>query len=290
MYAHPEYLMETDALAEQLDDPKLRIFDCTVFLTPQADGTMEITSGEEHWRKGHVPGAGFLDLAADFSDPGSPLRFTMPEPNAFADAAGKAGIGDDRRVVLYCAGPPMWATRMWWMLRAMGFDNAAILNGGWHKWQAEGRTVSTQATPYSPATFTARPRKGLFADKETVEAALGSEETCIVDSLTPQMYRGEVSIAARAGHITGAINIPAMALSDPENHTLLSPDDLRAALKDTGADDGKKVITYCGGGIAATQDAFALALLGHDDVAVYDGSMSEWAADPDTPMKTGETP
>ncbi len=282
MYAHPEYLIETGDLAQQLTDSSLRVFDCTVFLTPGADGAVQIESGQEHWHKGHIPGSGFIDLVEAFSDTASELRFTMPGPDAFAEAAGRVGIGNDSRVVLYCAGPPMWATRFWWMLRAMGFDNAAVLNGGWHKWQAEGRPVSTDASAYPNATFTPNPRPELFAGKNEVRAAMDDGATCIIDSLTEQMYRGEVAIAARRGHIPGAINIPAVALSHPEDHTLLDADSLQDAL--APADTPERVITYCGGGIAATQDAFALTLLGHENVAVYDGSLSDWAADPDMPM------
>ena len=287
MYAHPEYLVETDWLAEHLDDADLRVFDCSVFLTPSPDGTFDMESGRAKWESGHIPGSGFLDLISDLSDTSSALRFTMPGPDAFAQAVGRAGIGNDSRVVLYCGGPPMWATRMWWMLRAMGFDNAAVLNGGWNKWKAEGRPQSTTTPAYPPSQFDPRPRPDMFAPKEEVLAGTTDGGTCVLNTLTPQMHSGEMAIASRPGRISGSTNVPAAALSDPDNHTFLDADTLQGKLDAGGASAGKRVITYCGGGIAATQNAFALALLGHENVAVYDGSMSEWAADPDMPMETG---
>jgi thiosulfate/3-mercaptopyruvate sulfurtransferase len=279
-------LVETDWLEAHLNDADLRVYDCTVFLTPNGDGTVKIESGRAHFDNGHIPGAGFLDLISDLSDTGQTLRFMMPSAAQFADAVGKAGLGDGNRVVLYCAGPPMWATRVWWMLRAFGFDNAAVLNGGWSRWKGEGREISTEAPAYPPATFTAKPRPGLFVGKDDVAAAITGGETCVLNSLSREMHTGKVASGARPGRIAGSVNLPAMELLG-DDLRLLDDAVLRERLGGVGADGGKRIITYCGGGIAATLTAFALARLGHENVAVYDGSMSEWAADPNAPMEVG---
>jgi thiosulfate/3-mercaptopyruvate sulfurtransferase len=278
-------LVSTDWLANHLDNGNLRVFDCTVFLTPQAGGGLNIESGRGHYDKGHVPSAGFLDLIEDLSDSQSPLRFTMPPPESLARVLGAAGIGDNSHVVLYCAGPPMWATRVWWMLRAIGFDSASVLDGGLNKWKAEGRPLSTDSCQYSSAALTPSPRPSLFASKQDVAAAIGDGDTCIMNTLSPKMYRGEVSIAPRPGRITDSINLPALDLTRPDEHTFLPLNALQKKVGNSGSAD--RIITYCGGGIAATQTAFALHVLGHENVAVYDGSMSEWASDPDAPMETG---
>ena len=280
-------LVSTGWLADHLEDDDLRIYDCTVILKPSEPGTFAMESGRADYDKGHIPGAGFLDLTDALSDPESKLRFTMPKPERFAAAMGSAGVGDDSRVVLYCAGPPMWATRVWWMLRAIGFSNASVLDGGLTKWQQEERPLSTERARYRAARLAAIPHPELFASKTDVEAAIQDGATCVMNALTPEMHRGEVSITPRAGRIAGSMNLPAMQLTHPDDHTFLEPAELRKQLEGVGTPSGTRVITYCGGGIAATQNAFALYLTGARNVAVYDGSLSEWAADPDAPMETG---
>ena len=282
----PGAVVETGWLADHLDDADLRVFDCTVFLTPNGDGTVKIESGRGHWEDGHIPGSGFLDLVEDLSDTSQALRFMMPPAEKFARAVGDAGLGDASTVVLYCAGPPMWATRVWWMLRAFGFDNAAVLNGGWGKWKAEGRDLSIAPPTYPPARFTARPRPSLFVGKDDVAAAIEDGQTCVLNSLSREMHSGKMALGPRPGRIAGSVNLPAMDLLG-EDLRLLDDDVLRERLGGVGAQGDRRIITYCGGGIAATLTAFALARLGHGNVAVYDGSMSEWAADPAAPMEVG---
>ena len=286
-YAHPEYLVETDWLEDHLGDPDLRIFDCTVLLELKPDGGYVIESGKGTWQQGHIPGAGFLDLAEDLADPDTKLRFMMPSAARFAGALSAAGIGPGTRVILYSTTMTAWATRLWWMLRAFGFDNAAVLNGGWKKWQVEGRPISTEPASYAPANFQARPRPEMIAGKQEVLDAIGAADTCILNALPAAMYEGKVAPYGRVGHIASSVNVPTVALEDPDTGAFLPAGALRETLEDAGALSGGRVITYCGGGIAATHDAFALALLGKDNVAVYDASLSEWASDPDTPMEVG---
>jgi thiosulfate/3-mercaptopyruvate sulfurtransferase len=288
-FARPQHLVETDWLAKHLGDPGLRVLECTVFLHPaDAPGGVRVESGRAKWDEGHIPGAGFVDLQDELSDRTSTLRFMMPPAAQFAAAMGRAGVGDGVRVILYDRAVNMWAARVWWMLRAFGFDDAAVLNGGFTKWTVEGRPVATD-TGGSPArTFTPRPRTALMTDKAGVLAALGESGACVLNALSEEQHRGTGgNTYGRPGRIPASVNVPARDLVDPATHAYLAPDVLRAKFQAAGALDARRVVTYCGGGIAASSDAFVLTLLGRDDVAVYDASLSEWAADASLPMERG---
>jgi thiosulfate/3-mercaptopyruvate sulfurtransferase len=180
----------------------------------------------------------------------------------------------------------MWAARIWWMLRAFGFDNAAVLNGGFRKWTLEGRPVATDDGVRPARTFTPRPRPELIADKAQVLAGVGDGATCLLNALSAEQHAGTGGADyGRPGRITGSVNVVARELVDPKTHAYLPAEELRARFAAVGALDAGTVITYCGGGIAASSDAFVLALLGKRDVALYDASLSEWANDPSLPME-----
>jgi thiosulfate/3-mercaptopyruvate sulfurtransferase len=280
-------LVSTAWLADHRGDPELRVFDITVHLRPSTPGPYSIESGLEDYEAGHVPGAAFLDLAGDLSDPDSKLHFTMPSMGRLAKALGAAGIGQGSRVVAYTTTTPMWATRLWWMLRSSGFDNVAMLDGGLAKWKAEGRPVETGANRYPPASLTLQARPGAWADKSEVLAAVGDGAVCTINALGPSVHAGEgATNYGRKGHIKGSTNVPYAALLGPDG-AYRDDGALRALFTAVGAFDRPRVICYCGGGISATMDALALTRLGHSSVAVYDGSMSEWSRDPDMPMETG---
>jgi thiosulfate/3-mercaptopyruvate sulfurtransferase len=276
-------LVSTGWLAEHLEDDDLVVVDATVDIDATS-GT--VVSGRARWERGHIPGAVFADLLTDLSDPDAPTPLMMPAPERAARALGGLGIGDDSRVVVYDARESMWAARVWWMLQGLGHPEAAVLDGGWTAWEAEGRPVSTEAPPPRPATFSPRPRPGFFVGKEDVRAATEDGRTTIVDALTPKEYRGEAAFYGRPGHIPGAVNVPARSLVDRETQRFRPVEELRELFGP--ALDAESVITYCGGGVAASSDAFALRLLGQERVAVYDGSMMEWAADPELPLVTGD--
>jgi thiosulfate/3-mercaptopyruvate sulfurtransferase len=281
-----EPLVESDWLEGQLGAPDLRILDCTVKLGP--DGA---TSGRADWEASHIPGSAFADLIHDLSDPNN-KRYSFPFPPAeqFAAAMSRLGVGDGTRVVLYDAGPNMWAARLWWMLRAYGFDDAGVLGGGFARWTREERPVSSEAPSYPPGNFVARPRPDLIATKDEVLASINSGDRCIINALSPEAHSGRTPPRhGRAGHITSSVNVPASgaaSILDPETLTYLPLDQIREKFNEAGVLDKERVITYCGGGIAASSAAFALHLIGVDNVAVYDGSLSEWASDPNLPMET----
>lgn len=291
-YQHPEALVETDWLESHLQDSSLRILDCTVHLLYDEAPPGQpygIKSGREDYERAHIPDAAFLDLQRDFSDPASPYNFTLPSAAHFATAMERLDVGEGTRVILYSTSSPQWATRVWWMLRAFGFDHAALLNGGFQKWQAEGRPVTTlPPTPRAAVKFTAKPRTGMFTDKEEVLSAIGAGAVCTINALPPELHRGENARYGRPGRIPGSVNVPAARLLDPERNTFRPAPEVADILRTAGvADPEQRVILYCGGGIAATLDAFLLHQLGYRNVAVYDHSMSQWAKDPSLPMETG---
>jgi thiosulfate/3-mercaptopyruvate sulfurtransferase len=283
-----QHLVSTEWLEKELGAPDLRVLDARVVFRYLDDGGFELGSGRSMWQAGHIPTAAHVDVPGDLSDPAAPVPLMLAPAEAFAAAMGRAGVGDGTRAVIYDDEKHMWAARLWWMLRAYGFDDAAVLDGGFDAWTAEGRAVTTDDAPPAAARFVARPRPGTFVAKEHVLAATEDDGAVIVDALPSESYRGERQLYARAGHITGACNVPMASLVDPETGRYLAPDRLREAFRPVLDEGPRQVITYCGGGVAASSDAFALTMLGVDDVAVYDGSLLEWTADPALPMTTDE--
>jgi thiosulfate/3-mercaptopyruvate sulfurtransferase len=286
-YHHPEAIVTTDWLASHSGDPSLRVFDCTTYLIYET-GTgrpYSVLSGRSDFDKGHIPGSAFLDLQGELSDLSSGLNFTMPAADDLARRVAQRGIGDGTRVILYSRKTMQWATRVWWMLRAIGFDNAAVLEGGFDKWAAEGRQLSTKEAVYPPATLVARPRPGLFVGKAEMRAAIGAENVCTINALAPDLHSGANPRYGRPGRIPGSVNVPAASLQDPKTLTFASADAAARAFQAVGADKSKRILVYCGGGIAATLDAFLLHQLGYRDIAVYDNSMSEWAKDESLPIE-----
>lgn len=288
MAAHSAALISTDDLARRLGAPALRVFDCTTYLKPGPDGRYIAESGRANYDKGHIPGAAFLDLQADLSDTSSKLRFTLPPLEALTRAFAAKGVGHGTSVVLYSHASPVWASRIWWMLRAIGFDDAVLLDGGLDKWKAENRPLSTEPVVHPPATLTLRGRPEIFVDKTVLKGAIGQKDTLTLNALSHDQHKGAGGVTyGRAGRVAGSSCVPAASLFGPDK-ALKPIADLRAAFDGVGAAPDKRVLVYCGGGIAATLDAFVLtAMLGHRNVAVYDNSMQEWANDPNLPMEVG---
>jgi thiosulfate/3-mercaptopyruvate sulfurtransferase len=286
MLCDPDALVTCDWLEQHLDDEKLRIFDCSTVL--------EFNTGETPYRvvncraeheQGHIPGAGYLDLQADFSRAESPFKMTLAEPEKVASAFERMGVGDGSRVVLYSRRSMAWAARFWWMLRWLGFDRASILDGGFERWQSDGRPVSSDQSSYPPGHLTLKRRPEIFVGKEQVLAAIDDPTTCTVNALGADVHSGENSRYGRPGHIPGSVNIPKVSLIDPDQKTFKSPEEIATIFASAGVGGAEKHIAYCGGGIFATVDAFWLHQLGHDNIAVYDNSMSEWATDTTLPIE-----
>jgi thiosulfate/3-mercaptopyruvate sulfurtransferase len=227
-------------------------------------------------------------MSRDVSDTSQQLRFMRPTPEAFAEAMRRFGISNDTLVVSYSTANVWWATRLWWLLREFGHDKAAVLNGGWQKWQREGRPVETGAAKPRPAgSFAVREVRNLMVGRTEVQRAIGDGAICTINALTAEQHAGTGGNSyGRPGRIAGSVNLPAAHLLDPKTNAFLPADQLRRRFDNIGAMD-RQVITYCGGGIAASADAMILVMLGHEDVKLYDASLSEWAKDPSLPMETG---
>ncbi len=290
-WREPGALIETATLEASLGAPELRIVDCTTWLKPAEpgdDAPYRVVPGRAEYDAEHIPGAVFLDIQGTISDPDTSLKFMAPSAERFADAMGALGIGDDSRVVLYSAGSIMWATRVWWMLRAFGFDRAAVLDGGWEKWKAEGRPAFSAPGRYPPVRFSAKPRSGQFVDSEFVLSRLDDAEAVMVNALAPEFHLGEgPSRYGRPGRIPGSVNVPAATLLDPSNGAFVPLDEAKRLHEDAGITPDRHVVAYCGGGISATVGLFLLHQLGYRDLTLYDGSLGDWAQNADLPIETG---
>ena len=296
-YTLNEVVVTTDWLSQHSADSNLRVFDCTTHLihqsSPESDAPYVVQSGKDDYDKAHIPGAAFIDLQQDLSDTTSPYRFTCLQANELADKFGALGIGDNTTAVLYSQTTPQWATRIWWLLRTVGFDRACVLDGGLTRWQTDGRAVSSETTTHPPASLTTQPRNGLLVDKETVLSAIDDDSTCTINALRAVQHAGLDNGAfghyGRPGRIPRSVNVPTNELVDPATMEFLPSEEIRSRLHAVGANEADHVITYCGGGIAASTTAMFLVLFGHSHVSLYDASLSEWAIDRNLPMATDAT-
>lgn len=288
-FAHPEYLLSTDELSEKLGNDNLRVFDVAIHLKPNPKGGYLAESGQETYDTAHVPGAAFLNQVTQLSDSSSGLGFTRLSDDQLIQAFADAGISADSDVVLYSSGMTMWATRAWWLLHYCGHQRVAVLDGGLKAWQDAGLPCSTEPATYAGAQWATTVRPRHFADQADVVAAMDDAAVCTVNALSPAVYAGTGDHHyGRRGHIPNSINVFYDSLLN--DGKFRSAEEVRQALTSSGLLDDRKVIAYCGGGISATIDAFACLLLGKTNVAVYDGSMSEWVRDKALPLTEGSEP
>jgi thiosulfate/3-mercaptopyruvate sulfurtransferase len=241
----------------------------------QPNGKHGYLSGHETYLiNGHLPGAVFADLIEEFSDPEGPYPFTRPDVERFTSAASELGVSEGAAVVIYDAAVGQWASRLWWLFRAFGYDNVAVLDGGSQKWIAEGRDLATGHVAPVPASFVANERPALWVEKADIEAIVdGTAPAALVCAVPPREFTGE----AGPGHIPGSLGVPAGRLVDRDTNALLPLDQLRAIFEPVLGEE--RIVAYCKGGIAAAADALVLTLLGHTNVAIYDNSLNEWAAE-----------
>jgi len=280
-------LVSTQWLADHLGSENLVVLDATAVPYVQPNGRPGYLSGQDAYLvEGHIPTAVFADLIEVFSDPEGDFPFTRPTAAQFEVAAASVGISNDTTVVVYDSAVGQWAARIWWLFRAFGYDNVAVVDGGLTAWTAEERETDTGYVAPVEASFTAIERPELWADKAEVESVVaGESDAALVCGLPPKEFSGEDGHRSRLGHIPGSLSVPAGRLVARESNTLLTADELRQKFAPVkGAD---RIITYCAGGIASASDALALTLLGHTGVAIYDGSLNEWVADADAPIAVG---
>jgi len=298
--AHP--LVETAWLAAHLSDADVRIVDARW----RGDGT-----SRELYQRGHIPGAIHLDWYYDLSwTDARGVRNLLLPPESFAAVMEAAGIGDQTRVVVYAETDHSGAARLWWALRFYGHDQVAVLNGGWTRWVAEGRSVSvsTEVLRPSPARFTPRPLPHLLATATEIEQALHETVSLVrlVDTRPIEQYKGQAiwtpdgslflpsgqhwivlpdQRMMRGGHIPGAVHLHASRFLNPADWTYLSPESIRSLAGGAGLEPGQRVIIYCGVGISASQGLFALHLAGYHNIALYDASWEEWGTDSTFPVE-----
>jgi thiosulfate/3-mercaptopyruvate sulfurtransferase len=277
-------LVSTQWLADYLGNEKLVVLDATVVPYAAPNGRPGFLSGHEKYIvDGHIPGALFADLIEEFSDTESKLPFTHQDSDAFALAAGSLGIDNETTVVVYDGSVGQWASRLWWLFRANGYDAVAVLDGGYTKWLAEGRGVDAGHVEPGASEFDATERPELWATASDIDAILaGDASGALICGLPPKEFSGEEGSRARRGHIPGSINVPAGRLVSRETNAVIPEAELRAAFGP--AFDEDRIVAYCAAGIAASADALALTLLGHRNVAIYDGSLAEWSNDESRPI------
>ncbi|MFZ3033042.1 MAG: 3-mercaptopyruvate sulfurtransferase [Parvibaculum sp.] len=274
-------LVTTEWLAAHLDAPDVRIVDASWYLpTAQRDPKAEYDAE-------HIPGAMFFDID-EIADTSSPFPHMLPSPEKFSSRVRALGIGDGTRIIVYDGAGIFSAPRVWWMFRVMGFSDVAVLDGGLRKWKAEGRPLTDERPRPSPRHFTARRKATLVRN---LSAMLHNLETCaeqIIDARNGGRFRGveaEPRPGLASGHIPGSCNLPSSRLVNDDG-TLKSHNELVRLFDDAGIDLKKPVVTTCGSGVSACILALALAVIGNDQTAVYDGSWAEWGAVKGLPIES----
>jgi thiosulfate/3-mercaptopyruvate sulfurtransferase len=246
-----------------------------------------VESGFKEYQISHIKNSAYLDLQKDLSDNSSKFRFTLPDYHTLAKNFSNLGVGDDFHIVLYSRNGLQWATRIWWMLYVLGFKNLSILDGSFNEWKKNNLPTESKINIFEKSEFKIEINNKIFVDKNRVLGSMNTKECVILNSLTEDLHNGENPRYGRPGRIPGSLNIPFHELTDLEKGCFKSPSECLEVFKKKGISQDSRVLNYCGGGIAASLDAFVLFQLGYDDIEIYDNSMSEWATDENLPIEIG---
>jgi len=277
-------VVSAEWLRSHLTAPDVRVLDCSYFMpgSPQ--------TGRQIYDAHHIPGARFFDID-DVADTDNSLPHMLPSPEKFSSRVRRLGLGDGHRVICYDQNGFLASARVWWMFRAMGHGDVAVLDGGFEAWRNAGGAVE-DLPPHFHADrhFTVRPRRDLGRDIGQMKATATTKTAQIVDARAAPRFRGEVEEprpGLRRGRIPGSINVPFATVVAPDGR-MKSEDELKAVFDKAGVDLSKPIVNTCGSGVTAAILALAQSLAGHDDAAVYDGSWSEWGKpESETPVETG---
>jgi len=281
-YANPQALVSTDWLANNLDNTMIAVLDGTSHL-PTAG-----RDADAEFLERHIPGAQRFDID-EIADPDAALPHTLPSSELFAKKVGGLGIGNENRVVVYDVYGMQSAARVWWMFRVFGHDNIAVLNGGLPKWEAEGRRVTDEFNTPVFAEFEATFRPHLVRYIGDIRQFIESRAEQIIDVRATGRFTGteqEPRPGMRSGHMPGAINLPFTDLLEGDFKTYMSADAIHSRVEAANIDLSQPVTTSCGSGVTACALTLGLYLIGKEDVAVYDGSWTEWGGRQDTPVET----
>jgi thiosulfate/3-mercaptopyruvate sulfurtransferase len=276
-------LISTEVLAARLSDPNVAVVDCRYKLDDE-------TWGRRQYAARHIPGAVYASLGHDLAGPrtGTSGRHPLPDPRTFAQTLGRFGIASGVQVVAYDQDNGMYASRLWWMLRWLGHDAVAVLDGGFAKWTAEGRAMASGGETRAPREFVASPRSEMAVDAARVSSSLKTGESTLVDARAPERYRGETEpIDKLPGHIPGAANHFFQWNLD-EHGMFRTPEELRDRLQRSIGDvPPDRLVCYCGSGVTACHNLLALEHAGLKGAKLYPGSWSEWSSDPARPVERG---
>lgn len=281
-----EILVDTDWLEGHLQDPNLRIVDIRGIIRPPDAPKPWYLPQADAYAQSHVPGAVFVDWTQDIIEPGAPYPMALASPSRFAALMEGLGIGDQHTVVAYDDTGHI-APRLWWALHYYGHPATRVLNGGWKRWVAEGRSVTAERPAYPPATFTVRIQPRWRASVEEVQKALASSSPALLDCRSGKEFRGEIGRGERKGRIPGAVNLPSVGLLEGPHHTWKAQDKLRCLFEGAGLKADQPVITYCNAGVSASVGLMGLRLAGFLETANFAGSWYEWERDLANPVEVG---
>jgi thiosulfate/3-mercaptopyruvate sulfurtransferase len=276
-------LISTAVLASHIDDPAFAIVDCRAKLDDPAWGAREHAAS-------HIPGAVYADLGLDLSGPktGTNGRHPLPDPDALAKTLGRLGITGGMQVVAYDQENGMFASRLWWLLRWLGHDEAAVLDGGFKTWTKEGRRTDSGPVNRATRVFRGLPRPEMSVNVQSIASQLTTVGPHLLDARAPERYRGDSEpIDAVGGHIPGARNHFYQSNLDARG-LFRTPEELRAAITEsTGGLPADQIICYCGSGVTACHNLLAFEHAGLTGAKLYPGSWSEWSSDPARPVEKG---
>ena len=274
-------LIGTADLAAHLEDPQWITVDCRFQLADAAWGTREYLTS-------HIPGAVHAHLNDDLSGPltGTNGRHPLPDPDVLIQTLTRLGISNGMQVVAYDQDNGMFASRLWWLLRWLGHEDVAVLDGGFRKWTAEHRPLAAGKDARPAGSLTGAPRREMTADVDEVAAIVARHDALLLDARAPERYRGDLEpIDREPGHIPGAVNHFFQRNVD-EHGVFRSPEELRAALSEAmGSTPADRVVCYCGSGVTACQNLLAMEIAKLPGAKLYGGSWSEWSSDPRRPVE-----